>query len=438
MISLNRIFKNNLVKNILNVSFFTILAQVVGIISLPIITRIYSPSDFGLYSFFVTVMSISGLLATGKFDSAILVSENKTKRKNLMKIILLISISASFCFLALFFIVDLFNLEIFQLENKYELLSLALLSIIFYANTASFTFWHNTKSRYTLLGIGQLLRASSAAIIKISLGVGATITGAGLIYGYVASQAILLILFFTIFFINDLQRNNLIPKKEDLLQHISSFKETIKEYKDFPKFALPTDFISHVSSQAPILLTGPIFGGTTLGFFALARTILGLPTQILGSAVRTVFQREAAKEFNKNGTCKKVFLNTFFILSGAALIPCIITMLYAEPIFVFIFGEEWEMAGTYCEILAPLFFIRMVSKPLNFMFHLSGHLKFDLQLMNIFLVFSAISFFFGWHYESAIIAFTLISALHSIGYLIYLFFSYKFASGFRLSSYKKT
>ena len=266
----------------------------------------------------------------------------------------------------------------------------------------------------------------------------ATITGAGLIYGYVASQAILLILLFTIFFINDLQKNNLIPKKEDLLQHISSLKETIKEYKDFPKFALPTDFISHVSSQAPILLTGPIFGGTTLGFFALARTILGLPTQILGSAVRTGFQREAAKEFNKNGTCKKVFLNTFFILSGAALIPCIITILYAEPLFIFIFGAEWEMAGTYCEILAPLFFIRMVSKPLNFMFHLSGHLKFDLQLMNIFLIFSAISFFIGWHYESAIIAFSFISALHSIGYLIYLFFSYRFASGFRLSSYKKT
>ena len=259
MISFNKIFKNNFVKNVLNVSFFTILAQVVGVISLPIITRIYSPSDFGLYSFFVTVMSISGLLATGKFDSAILVSDNKTKRKNLMKIILLISICASFCFLVLFFIIDLFNLETFQLENKYELLSLALLSIIFYANTASFTFWHNTKSRYTLLGIGQLLRASSAAVIKISLGVLATITGAGLIYGYVASQAILLILLFTIFFINDLQKNNLIPKKEDLLQHISSLKETIKEYKDFPKFALPTDFISHVSSQAPILLTGPIF-----------------------------------------------------------------------------------------------------------------------------------------------------------------------------------
>ena len=122
MISFNKIFKNNFVKNVLNVSFFTILAQVVGVISLPIITRIYSPSDFGLYSFFVTVMSISGLLATGKFDSAILVSDNKTKRKNLMKIILLISICASFCFLVLFFIIDLFNLETFQLENKYELL----------------------------------------------------------------------------------------------------------------------------------------------------------------------------------------------------------------------------------------------------------------------------------------------------------------------------
>ena len=92
MISFNKIFKNNFVKNVLNVSFFTILAQVVGVISLPIITRIYSPSDFGLYSFFVTVMSISGLLATGKFDSAILVSDNKTKRKNLMKIILMNSI----------------------------------------------------------------------------------------------------------------------------------------------------------------------------------------------------------------------------------------------------------------------------------------------------------------------------------------------------------
>ena len=427
---------NSFVKSVLNVSFFTILAQIVGIIALPIITRFYSPYDFGLYSFFVTIISILGIFATAKYDNAILVADNLKIRKQLILIIFLLSIFIALSFTIILIILNLSGIYSFNINSQIEFMILIFLSIIFYSNSLSLNYWHNTHGRYTLMGSAGLLRSISAAAIKILIVIHIAFLGFGLIYGFVLSQGLFLLMLLFAYFLSDYRRKESLTKKINSIYSYQELKKVLIKYKDFPKFALPTDFLSTISLQAPILLTGPIFGGATLGYFALARTVLGLPTQVLGGSVRSVFQKEAALQFNKKGSCEEIFKKTFFSMTGIVLIPCIITILYAEPIFVIIFGEEWKLAGTFCQILAPLYFIRMIAKPLNFMFQLTNHLKFDLKLMNMFVVFSFVSFSIGAYLDSAKVAFILISVLHSLAYIIYLWFSYLFSTGYKINERK--
>jgi O-antigen/teichoic acid export membrane protein len=423
---------NKFVKNVLNVSFFTILAQIIGLLALPIITRIYSPYDFGLYSFFVTVISIVGIFATSKFDQAILVSDKDQIKKSLLFIIFLISSFISFFTIVVLVFLDYTNLYTLDVSSKFEFFFLIFLSIIFYANSLSLNFWHNSNGRFTLMGSASLMRSASAAIVKIFIGSYLLYLGFGLIYGFVFSQGIFLCILIIAYYMKDYDQHSSFKFKLRSRYSLETLKETIIRYKDFPKFALPTDFILTLSLQAPILLTGPIFGGTILGYFALSRTVLGLPAQVLGGSVKTVFQKEAAAQYNKYASCESIFKKTLFSMTAIVFLPCILTILFAEPVFVLIFGEEWKIAGEFCQILAPLYFIRMIAKPLTFMFQISNHLKFDMKLMNMFLVFSIIAFSVGTYLDSPTITFILISSLHSLGYLIYLWFSYKFSTGYKL------
>ena len=46
----------------------TAAAQVINLAAYPILTRLYSPTDFGIFALFVTVASVIGIIAAGRFD----------------------------------------------------------------------------------------------------------------------------------------------------------------------------------------------------------------------------------------------------------------------------------------------------------------------------------------------------------------------------------
>jgi len=50
----------------------TLIAQVIMFISIPILTRLYTPTEFGLYSTFTAVITIIGSISSLKYDQAIM------------------------------------------------------------------------------------------------------------------------------------------------------------------------------------------------------------------------------------------------------------------------------------------------------------------------------------------------------------------------------
>jgi O-antigen/teichoic acid export membrane protein len=56
---------------------------------------------------------------------------------------------------------------------------------------------------------------------------------------------------------------------------------------------------------------------------------------------------------------------TIGLLSILSLIPFSIVFFFGEPIFVFVFGENWVLAGQISEILAPWLMINFVTSPIS-------------------------------------------------------------------------
>ena len=112
--------KSEFRKNAITLTFGTSIAQVFPIIFYPVLSRIFNPEDFGLLASLTSITGILAVLATAKYDQAILVTESKKEAANIVGLVL---------FQSLFFLSIIFIL--FQLfSNQFVKLFLQLLEAV--------------------------------------------------------------------------------------------------------------------------------------------------------------------------------------------------------------------------------------------------------------------------------------------------------------------
>ncbi|MPY01411.1 hypothetical protein EHW59_15820, partial [Salinivibrio sp. VYel4] len=85
------------------------LAQVVTIISMPVLTNLYTDSDFGQYSMFLAITSVLGMIVTLKLELLFLADHNNK------------SSVLNTCIIALFFVVFILSI-LFFINVQFEIL----------------------------------------------------------------------------------------------------------------------------------------------------------------------------------------------------------------------------------------------------------------------------------------------------------------------------
>ena len=101
----------------------------------------------------------------------------------------------------------------------------------------------------------------------------------------------------------------------------------------------------------------------------MAVKIVFFPLIFISSTISTINLRKSSEIINQNGDLKKYLLNLTFLLIGIVLIPAIILFFYGVEIFIFVFGENWQISGEFVQILIPglalIFVVSTLSPVLN-------------------------------------------------------------------------
>lgn len=360
----------------------TTIAQAIPIAITPILTRIYSPDDFGVFSLFLAITAIAGAVSNAQYEQAIVLPVKDEDSYNLVA--LGISIALGFS-LVLLLIVLFFKLQIAHLLGNNEIvpyLFLIPLSTLLVGIYNSLNFFNIRKKQFENIATSQVTRSSSLGVSQVLIGLIA-LGSVGLIVGQILSYLSgNIILFKTL-------KNNY--KKGDI-----STKKIISQariYKKFPIYSLPSILLNSINLNIVNFLILSLFSITTLGFYSLTQRIIGIPSRVIGSSIGQVFLQKAAEMYREIGNTEEIFLSTFKKLALLSLPIFVILFFIAEPVFAFVFGEEWRISGTYAKILIPLAAVRFVSSTLSNT--LSIHQKqqyllvFNLVLLaTIILVFS--------------------------------------------------
>jgi len=395
-----------------------IAAKAIVILSMPIITRLYAPEDYGVFSIFSSITAILGSLATLRYAVTIPIAREEKDADNLLKLCFSITFSLSLlCFISILLFGNYF-IEKFSAEQLRPFLWIIPLVFLGQGIYEALDNWAVRHKKFKLITLTKIRQGVSSSVIKIGLGfVG--IAPLGLFIGKIAE----------IFAGIGNLTLKLVKEKPSFFKKYSwtEIKFVAKRFKKFPLVQSWSQLLLALGSQLPILLIGVFYGSYVVGVFGLAMGMINLPMDLIGRSVAQVFYAEISKEGKNNpqkiynlsvSITKKLFL--------ISLIPVAVLIVLGPWLFSTIFGPEWQDAGLYARYFSIIVLTRFISSPTVNIFNV-----FEKQELQLFLNISRvvlvtlifyISHLMKYSESEAIIVYSIVFPLYSI---ISLWFTFK-------------
>ncbi|MDA9309053.1 oligosaccharide flippase family protein [Flavobacteriaceae bacterium] len=413
MILKEKITKNLLFQNIAVVASGNIVAKLIVILSTPIITRLYTPEDYGIFSIFLSITSLIGSLATLRYAVTIPIAREEKLADNLLKLCFIVTVS-----LTIFWSINIWLFGDYFTE-KYSTQQLRpflwIIPIVFLGQGIyeALNNWAIRDKKFKLITQTKISQGVSSSLLKIGLGIIA-ITPLGLFIGKIAEiyagiGSLLL---------------KLLKVKPGFFKRNSwlEIKIAAKRYKKFPLVQSWSQLLLTLGGQLPILLIGAFYGVKVVGVFGLAMGMINMPMDLIGKSVAQVFYAEISK-YGKNNPQQIYDLSVSITkkLLLVSLIPVTILLFFGPWLFSTIFGAEWQEAGLYARYFSMIVLTRFISSPTANIFNIFE--KQGLQLfLNVVRTLLVILIFYICHLmeysaSEAIILYSIIFPLYSIASL---------------------
>jgi len=399
-------------RNIVKLLTGTTIAQAIPVLITPVLTRLYTPEEFGVFALFFSIVTIGALIATGRYEVAMMLPKSRANAKHL--ILLSLSISAVFnisLLVILFLYLEPIE-NVLGISNASTWIYLTPLSIFILSAYNIFNYWLSRNRLFQFISVSRVLQSTLISVVQLIIGLAFKLKS-GLIISDVIGRVMTMVYIF-----------HHIKKKDKFSFSKKRMMVLSARYKKFPIYELPASTFNSAAFQSPFFLI-PIFFGTIMsGLYFLVFRVVMLPVSLIGSAFLEVFRVQSTEDMRTLGNCTKVFKKTLILLFLCGVPPTLILLIWAPELFAFIFGDTWYQAGIYAQILAPVAMIRLISSPLSYMFFLKEKLQLNLIFQMTYFGLIILSITVGAYYNSELLMFYLMSVSGIIFYSAQIVTSY--------------
>ncbi len=345
-------------RSVLTLMTGTTLANVIPVAVSPVLTRLYTPSDFGLFALYTGVVALLSVAATGRYELAIVLPADDADAFELLGLSLALAgaVSAIVAILVAAFHAGLLAaLHAPALSAWAWLLPLGVL-LMGFAQAASN--WLNRRRSYRRIAASRILQALTTAILAIVLassGLGA----GGLILSAIAGQALAtLLLAFAVW--HGLRGSSLRWTRQGMRREAA-------RYREFPRINALHALFDNLNASATLILLAHYFDAVVVGHYSMVMRVLTAPVTFIGSAISQVFYQRAADVHNQGGDLRAL-LRSLLARSVWIALPCALALVLAAPaLFTAAFGPAWAHAGQYARLLSPYMFFYFLAAPLAFL-----------------------------------------------------------------------
>lgn len=364
----------------------------VGLLSIPIVTRIYSPEDFGVLSVFVAITGILAPLLSLSYSQALPLPRSETSALNLLAVSLMMVLNCGILISLLIWAAGPAIFKIFSVEILTPWWWLVVIATIGRALFETFTMWATRMRAYKIIASTSVWQSILGVTTKIFLG-SLGFQTSGLIIGQIVSQTSGISALIRKFFATWCQNWGGV--------RLSRMRIVAWRFREFPIYRVPSQFIMVFGMQSPVLLFAAAYDASTAGHFGLAMTSLSLPLNIISvSAGRALYAEASTFHRADPGKVVRVATDVRIKLFLISIIPASILFFWGPFIFGSIFGQEWIEAGRFASALSFSLAFQFAAVPLVQLVNLISSQRFYLFL-NMLRVLIVLSIFvIGWFVDA--------------------------------------
>jgi len=410
-------------RNALKMMLGTGIAQLLPLAAAPLMTRIYSPAEYGALGLLVGVSSVISVVGTGRLELALVIAEDDVDARKIVslstRLLVVISALSGLVVAALEFMG--FSLVA---NSESELWAYALAPTVAAMGAAQIaTSWLNRFREYGAIATGNVLLQvvyNGWAIVAGILKGGAI----GLVSGRLIAQLVMASYAWA-----TAKRRAALAFAD---RGAGQLGDIARKYYQFPLFNMPNSLASIVTRDLVVFAFSFLGQLADAGLFTLTRSFVYVPVSFLSTSLSQVYYREA-HEFRGTRELEQL---TADVCRALAMIfsPVFVGVVwFGGDIFAVIFGEPWRSAGVYAALLAPVGYLMLFSSWPERIFEVSSRQWIPLAIQSLFLVISTAvvlaTAVLGWSGSTFVSAYAAVQCLAQLGYLAAAFR----VAGFRLA-----
>lgn len=329
-------------------------AKLIGIASIVLLARIYSPSDYAVLAIYSALVNILVPAMTLRYVLAVPLPKADGAAANIFTLsiaILAVTTAAAGIFA---WLAGPRLLEILSMEQLTQWRGLVVIGAAAVATYEGLTMWATRRHAFSIIARTQVVQSLTGEALKLALG----ITGLrplGLLVGQLVSQSGG-IASLASSFVGDAKK---------LSRHVtlSRMRKAARQYASFPTYRLPSQILLISSAQLPVLLSATYFGQAATGQLALAFTALAVPATLMADSVGKAYYAGISRlGRRKPEEIKALTYSVIKTVLALAIIPTTCLLLGGEWLFTHAFGERWAQAGRFASNLSILMIAQFVNR----------------------------------------------------------------------------
>ena len=349
----------------------TVAGQILQLLSTPILSRLYTPDDFGVFAVFFSVVSVGYVIGSLRYELAIALPKRDGEAINVLALALVLAVVTAVLIGAVGLVWGDDLAAAVNVPAFADYVWVVVLALVVAGWYQALNLWAVRKRDFGVVGGSSLTQGAGLAVGQVGLGAVTTGPG-GLLFGTVVSWTAGCAPLLPPLWRRDRESLTLIS--------LRGMRRAAARYRRFPLFGVLSGLLNRGALEAGGVALAAIYGPAVAGLFLLGRRLMVAPAVLISTSVQQVYLGESSRLLHEapqrlvalyRQTARKLF-----VLSIA---PTILLATVSPWAFELIFGPEWREAGVYTQILAPVFLFQVTVMPLGSTFAILE--RQDLQLL---------------------------------------------------------
>ena len=422
--ALDAIKRKPLVTNVIKLAGGTAVGQLLVVIATPIVTRLYSPEDMGVFGLFMSFVGFATVGVSLKYEFAIVDSQSESEAGNLLYLALLLAFPVSLLFAGVLWC--LISAKILLFEALPEWCVVAMFMVLISTGVfMAFRCWFVRKAAFSDISISLVSQGACRAAVPVGLGL-LGVGWVGMLAGEVLGRVV---------GIGRMAQKSWPSVKVAAYEFtLDRYRILARKYWKYPTVILPSSLVDSLAVALPLPIIASIYGVAAAGEYLLVNRLAGMPAGLISASVADVFHNHAFTATKENpAQLRPLLLAAIRNLTSAGFTIYIPVAIASPFLFTTIFGNQWTVASWVMAMFVPVPIIGLVVSPLSRLLLVTnrGELKLVADFAN--LIVPIVSFYganaLGYSFLTSMIVFV---GMFVTANLLYLYLIWHATSAYSL------